>query len=227
MTIPASDLNTLTPDAQIELYTLDLNPIGVNQLVHFCNWNQTSGANVSFAGVEYAAYPIQASGFELSGRGQLPTPTLQVSNVFRDITKLILDYDDLVGAKLTRRRTFAKYLDGQPQADSTKEFDPDIYYVERKASENKLTVSFELSAALDLGDFRLPARKIVANACPWRYRSPECGYAGGPVADKQDRPTSDPALDDCSKLISGCRLRFGFYGVLNFGGFPGAGLGGR
>lgn len=65
----------------------------------------------------------------------------------------------------------------------------------------------------------------MANICPWGYRSPECGYTGGPVAKADDTPTSDPALDDCSHRVSGCRLRFGSDPAgLPFGGMPAAAL---
>lgn len=65
----------------------------------------------------------------------------------------------------------------------------------------------------------------MSNVCPWAYRGPECGYTGGPVADVNDEATSNPALDDCSKRVSGCRLRFGSDPAgLPYGGFAAAGL---
>jgi lambda family phage minor tail protein L len=59
----------------------------------------------------------------------------------------------------------------------------------------------------------------------WRYRDPEgCGYAGGAVAKVDDTATTDLAQDDCSRRVSGCKLRFGATAELPIGIFPGAGV---
>ncbi|MGK3404144.1 phage minor tail protein L, partial [Escherichia coli] len=55
-----------------------------------------------------------------------------------------------------------------------------------------------------------------ANTCMWTYRSDECGYTGGAVADEFDKPTTDIRKDRCSKCMRGCELR---RNVGNFGGF--------
>jgi phage-related protein len=95
--------------------------------------------------------------------------------------------DDLVGGKVTRRRTFGKYLDGEPQADTTQEFPIDIYYLERKASENALSITWQLASILDLEGLQLPKRIITQNYCQWRYRSSECGYTGAPTLGADDK----------------------------------------
>jgi len=72
-----------------------------------------------FGGQAYTRLPIEAEGFEYKGGGQssLPRPTLRVSNLFSSITALLNEVNetttgnDLNGAKLTRRRTLAKYID--------------------------------------------------------------------------------------------------------------------
>ena len=33
-------------------------------------------------------------------------------------------------------------------------------------------------------------RRMLANTCMWTYRSDECGYTGGAVADEFDKPTT-------------------------------------
>ncbi|EEY1407712.1 phage minor tail protein L, partial [Escherichia coli] len=57
---------------------------------------------------------------------------------------------------------------------------------------------------------------MLANTCMWTYRSDECGYTGGAVADEFDKPTTDIRKDRCSKCMRGCELR---RNVGNFGGF--------
>lgn len=218
--IAARDLQALSQDAIIALYALDLNPIGVAQVLRFCNFMQTNG-NVSLGGVAYSAIPVEAEGFEYNGRGQLPTPRIRVSNVLGLFTPLLLQYQDLVGAKLTRIRTFAKHLDGGSNPNASATTEPDIYFVERKASESRLEVTWELRSSLDLSNVQLPGRRIMANLCGWQYRSASCGFTGGAVADIYDRPTNNIAKDECGRRLTSCELRFGVNQPLPYGGFPG------
>jgi lambda family phage minor tail protein L len=217
---PNSDLQPLYNSGIIALYTLDLTAIA-GPVFRFCNYNNTSGANVSFGGVSYTAIPIETEGFEINSSGQIPTPILRVSNVFGTITGLIGQYEDVVGAKLIRRRTLIKYLDGQPSANGSAHFPDDIWFVERKMREDKLVVEFQLASSLDLEGVQLPFRLMLQDTCPWTYRGDGCGYGGPPVANQFDQPTGDPNLDDCGKRVSSCRLRFGPFAILPFGGFPG------
>lgn len=206
MPAPIIDILSLQHSAIVELFVLDLGAIGVNSILRFCNYaNDTT--DVKWQTQTYTAVPIKVEGFEYVGRGQLPTPQLTVGNVFSAITGLCLQYDDLVGAKLIRKRTLAKYLDGQPAADPNWYFDDDIYFVDRKVSETKLAVTFELASSLDLQGVRLPLRVITANLCTFGYKSAECGFIG--------------ALPTCDKTLSDCKRHFGQYSQLNFGGFPG------
>jgi len=157
-------------------------------------------------------------------------PKLSVGNIDSSISALCLTYQDLLGSKVTFHRTFGKYLDAvnfggvNPTADPTQEIPPEIWFIERKAFDDNEVVQFELSSAMDFGGVMLPRRQITANVCGWRYRSAECGYTGGPVADVNDVATSNPALDDCSLRVSGCKLRFGAAGELPYGSFAAASL---
>lgn len=213
------DARGLSQEALIELYDLDLNPLGVNQVLRFCNWSQVDGASVTYNGQTYAPYPIRAEGFETSAGGQLPTPSLTISNALGEISALNREYQDLLGARLTRTRIYASSL-GTSNAPSLR---ADIYYVERKAEENDLSISYELSTLLDLSGFELPSRPMLANLCGWEYRSSECSYAGGAVADRDDNPTNDLSKDRCGLRLKSCKMRFGSGADLPYGGFPGLG----
>lgn len=226
-----ADVQRLEPGAIVELYELDTTVIGGADIFRFTPHGPNElGNDIVFAGQTYVRFPIEASGFERSGQGQLPRPTIRAANVTGLMGAIALSLGDLVGAKLTRTRTFARYLDavnfgaGNPQADPTQYLDREIWYVDRKSAENKVLIEWELAAAFDLSGIKLPRRQIVQNVCTWKYRSAECGYTGGPVADITDQPTSDPAKDQCGKRLASCKLRFGQYAPLPFGGFPGAGL---
>lgn len=218
MTIQHFELQQLTPSPIVELYELtEFNPDNLEQALYFTNEKEP----ITFGDRTYQPMPVEGSGWEYKSGGTLPRPMLRVSNVGGVISSMSKAYDDLIGSKLVRRRTLAKYLDGQPNADPNAEFQPDIYWVQRKAAENKTYIEFELASVFDLEGMRIPRRRKIARVCLWRYRSAECGYAGGPVATVNDEPTGNGADDQCGKRLTSCKMRFGENEILNFGGFPG------
>lgn len=225
-----SEIQKLAPSAVIELFVLDATNIGGEVFRFHAGTNALRG-KVVWQGNEYLPFPIQVTGFEYNGTGQLPRPKVVVANLTGVITTLLLELDDLLGAKFIRKRTLAKYLDAvnfnggvNPSADATAEFAEDVYYVDRKASENRDLVEFELAASFDLQGIRLPRRQIIQNICPWRYRGSECGYTGSAYFDANDNRVGTLAQDVCGKRLASCKARFGEYAELPFGGFPAAGL---
>ena len=419
MTI-AQDIQLLAPSARVELFELDSTAQG-GGVLRFHNGLNGLLQPVIWQGLSYTPGPIEATGFEYSGQGQAPRPRLKVANVNGLMGALVRETGDLLGAKLTRRRTLAKYLDAEnypqrrnlltyseallagggwtvtslngvassifdpkggtsafefscalpgvstprninklitsaspgagslvtfsmyvkageitfaalgllttggvfsqntfayfdligltanktiataadivdvgggwrrisitctttgagdvrvrcdpaislnaathaaaggeriymygaqleigpmsdyqpvgasfsrnPHADPTQGFADDIFYIERKASENKMLIEFELATAYDVRGVNIPSRPFVQNACPWRYRvndgiSSACSYTGTKYFDESDNPVASLSLDKCGKRESSCTLRFGNV-RLPFGGFPGAGL---
>ena len=114
MAIPVSELQKPNVDNIIELFQLELNTTmhGVSETHYFHNGVGTlNDAELIFANNQYKRMPIEASGFEFNGK-QLPRPTLKVSNVFGDITTILLTLPQgLEGAKVTRIRTLRRYID--------------------------------------------------------------------------------------------------------------------
>lgn len=233
MTTPqsiTSEIQKLEPSAVIELFRLDLSFIGAG-VFHFHAGTNGLTQNLVFAEITYYRFPIHATGFDFNGRGQLPRPKLVVSNITGAITGLVLVLQDLVGARLVRRRTMVKYLDAvnfeggvNPTADPNAIFPDDVYYIDRKSGENRDIVEFELAAAFDLYGVQLPRRQIIQNTCVWKYKSAECGYAGGAYFNENDQPVGSAAQDFCGKRLSSCKLRFGENAELPYGSFPAAGL---
>jgi lambda family phage minor tail protein L len=233
MSVPVSALQEIAPGAIIELFELELNATqhGVNETYRFhAGVNADDNQSIIWASNEYLRFPIEAEGFEYSGQGQLPRPKLRVSNIFGTITALILTLPNgLEGAKVTRIRTLARYIDGtnfpggtNPYGtpDPTAEFPREIYYVDRKVIETRDTIEFELAAVFDLIGVRAPKRQCVSNVCQWKYRGPECGYAGNAYFDFNDVPVAGVGQDACGKRLSSCELRFGqqrFSGVVTTG----------
>lgn len=224
-----SEIQKLAPSAVIELFVLDLSLFNQG-IVRFHAGTNELLRQVVWQGNVYEPYPIIVEGFEFTGNGQSPRPKLRVANVKGTITALILSYQDLIGAKVTRKRTLAKYLDpvnfatGNPIADATAEFADDVFFVDRKSKETRDVVEFELAASFDLEGVSLPRRQIVQNVCPWSYRGAECGYTGATYFNANDEIVTSSATDVCGKRLSSCQKRFGINAELPFGGFPAAGL---
>jgi lambda family phage minor tail protein L len=222
MSVPVSALQEIAPGAIIELFELELNAAqhGVNETYRFhAGVNADSNQNIVWAGEEYLRFPIEAEGFEYSGQGQLPRPKLRISNIFGTITALLLTLPSgIEGAKVTRIRTLARYIDavnfpggvnpyGTP--DPTAEFPREVFYIDRKAVETRDVIEFELAAVFDLIGVRAPKRQCVSNICQWEYRGPECGYTGTAFFNTNDQPVPTLAADACGKQLSSCELRFG------------------
>lgn len=215
------DVQKLEVGEIIELFEVDATTLG-GEIYRFHGY--ASESVITWQGLEYSPWPLEAKGFAMSGSGRMPTPSLSLGNVGGFITALVVFFNDLVGSTVIRRRTLGKYLDGRPEADPTEEFPPEYWYIEMKSGEDSEKVMFELSCALNFQGVQLPRRQIVANNCPWRYRGADCGYNGPPVATEYDIITTDAALDKCGKRVNSCKLRFGPDAPLPYGGFPAASL---
>ena len=222
MSVPVSALQEIAPGAIIELFQLELNAAqhGANETYYFhAGVNATgSNGNLVWNSQAYLAFPIEADGFEYSGNGQLPRPKVRVSNILSTITALLLTLPDgLEGAKFTRIRTLARYIDAvnfpggvSPYSpDPTAQFPSEIYYIDRKVIENRDIVEFEMVSAFDLIGVRVPKRQCIANICQWVYKSTECSYSGG--------------LPTCLKTLTDCKAHFGNLAELPFGSYPGIG----
>lgn len=193
---------------------------------------------VYWGGIQYLPMPIMTSGFEMSVRGALPTPRIKLANniVGNIVASLIDAFDDVVGAKIYRYRTFVKHLDTGLEPDKDKHFKPDVYVVNRKVAQNKLFVEWELSTAIDQQGSQLPGRTLLRDYCPWQYRvwsdtlgdfdytNVDCPHTGAFSVDINDNLVEDPHLDVCSKHLRGCITRFGNGNELPYGGFPGVSL---
>ena len=178
-----TDLQKINPSAIIELFTITtetaLHGSAATYRFH-AGTNRVGNGDIIWAGNTYIKMPIQAEGFAFT-KGQLPRPTLTVSNALGTITAILLNVNstttgnDLTGATVTRIRTLARYLDsinfpgntnplGTP--DPTAEFPQEIYKIDRKSAENREIVQFELAAVFDLAGIRAPKRQCTRTEFP-------------------------------------------------------------
>ncbi len=230
----------------VSLFELDLTIYGQGILRFISGWNEDSAdGSVYFNGNKYFGTAIKAEGFEWSGSGQPATPKLTIATTNIDGTpntallSLINDYNNIQGCKVTRIRTYSKFLDGGSGAGAlVRNFTKDIYIIDRKTQENKYVVEFELSSVLDQTGNTLPKNTVVGSYCPWkpRYRNSTntawvypfgddaCPYNGATIYKEDGTTTTDPLEEKFSKRVETCcKPRFGATNVLPFGGFPGAG----
>ena len=178
-----SDLQSINPSAIIELFSLQLSTAihGANTVYRFHNGSSlNANGEIVWAGNSYLRFPVKAEGFAFQ-RGQLPRPTLTISNLSSapSISALLLSVNettpgnDLTGAVVTRIRTLAKFLDAvnfangtNATADNTAEFPQEIYYIDRKSGETRDVVSWELAAVFDLAGIRVPKRQCTRSEFP-------------------------------------------------------------
>tara|TARA_R100001015_G_C4528591_1_gene95615 strand:- start:96 stop:713 length:618 start_codon:yes stop_codon:yes gene_type:complete len=193
MAIPHSELQKINPNSIIELFELELveglhyatgNPTNVPTIFRFhSGGNIDTYADIVWQSNTYEKLPIEASGYEYTGKGQIPRPQLTMSNLggitrsgsvirvtdLLILTNLVTPHNDLLDAKLTKRTITADALDasnftgntnpfGTPSAN---EFPKEIYFIDRKIQESRDAVSFELVSRLDMQNKRIPARQVT------------------------------------------------------------------
>jgi phage-related protein len=111
----ANAVQEISPSALIELFQLELNVTqhGVAETYYFhAGTNSNDYQELIWNVQPYMALPIEVEGFEYTGQGTLPRPKMRISNLMGTITALILTLPEgLEGAKLTRIRTLARFID--------------------------------------------------------------------------------------------------------------------
>lgn len=165
------------------------NPSGVPTSYRFhAGSNMNSNAEIIWQGNTYQRVPMEFKGTEFSGKGQIPRPTISFSNLggitrsgsvitvtdLLIIVNLTTPHNDLVDAKITRITTLASELDaanfssgsnpfGTP---SSNELPQEIFFIDRKVSESREIVQFELVGSLDQANKKLPARQVTRDEFP-------------------------------------------------------------
>ena len=196
----------LNPSALITLFEIDIAEIGFNAGVisstdiisenntvfRFHNSLNSTTNSLFWQGKEYIAAPIFAEGFEITAKGALNNPKISITVDEIGIPYLsrlkdrIRELGDIVGGKITRIRTFARFLDeanfvgGIPpkefSPDPNSEFPRDVFYIDRKSKEDKFSIEYELGVIFDVQDIKLPGRMVTVNNCPFSYRGEGCLY---------------------------------------------------
>ena len=210
----------------IDLYKIDAS--NVDGGIYYFTPATEGGSSVTFGGQIYLQLACEITGMEVTGDGRMPRPKIKVANIFLAFTGLINEYQDGIGAKVTRIRTFKKYLDSQATSDATAQFPSDIFYIEQKTVQNKHYIEWELVSPLDIGQKQIPKNQVLSY-CQHRYRIYDsgfdytlatCPYTGTTYFDNEGVSTTI-ANDKCGKTLSDCELRYSTADAeLPFKGFP-------
>tara|TARA_B100000945_G_C20413394_1_gene613850 strand:- start:1531 stop:2709 length:1179 start_codon:yes stop_codon:yes gene_type:complete len=173
----------------LEFFELEVGE-GSNNVLFFHDGKNENAEDITYDGNTYIALPLLLTGIEITSSGAANRPTITIANVesmlktgskFKTqmedgtwdatvddelIAAADFKLDDLVGSRLTRRRTLEKYLSSSP----TVEFPTDVYIIDRIQQKTNLFVTFELAAPFDLAGVRVPARTVVGKYCGWEYQ---------------------------------------------------------
>lgn len=210
----SSESSLLNPSSLITLFEIDVSDLGfqagiisqteiqlqTNTKFNFHNNINLTTNSIFWQGIEYVAAPIQATDFEMNIKGETPVPKLSMTVADEGIPlmsllkeRLLQFGSDIAGAKVTRIRTYARFLDTVNFVNNTpplnfypdpnSELPRDIYYIDRKSQENKNFIEYELSTLFDVESIKLPGRLVSEDSCQFLYRGEGCLYE---YASRQD-----------------------------------------
>ena len=217
----ATEVQKLAPSAIIDLFELSVYPEITDKSIYSEPTRFHSGVsgiedNIFWQGNEYTRFPVEFSGFESNTKGTIPRPIVKVANIGGAISSLLYDFDNLIGAKVTRKRTLYKYLDTvnfpggvNLEANPDVGFNDEVYYVSRKVVENGIFVELELSPSWDLHGIKLPRRLCTQNICMWKYQGLECGYFDLPVVVRLNQNFTSDATTGITVTSTAHKLKPG------------------
>lgn len=210
-------LISITPDSVVDMYEIDFSNLqsnfemlkdlhgvnlGADAIYRFCPMKNSSNP-VYWQGNAYQPLPVKMESFESQSDGRLPRPTISIANPEGLLSKIIRSNKDFANCKVTRKRTFVKFLDDENfqnrnlnesgknpfgESDPNSHFPDDIFFINKKTIENKNVITFELVSSLELQGSSVPARIVMPSHCSWMYRcSIGCGYKGLAIEDSEGR----------------------------------------
>ena len=185
---PSSIIELFELELTVGLHIPAGNPNNLDTVFRFhAGANLNNFGQIKFNNNLYQRVAVQIEGFQDTSTGTIPRPTLTFSNLggitkdgtvmtmsdFLAIVNLTTPGNDLLDAKVTRLMPLASALDndnfvgdnpfGTPSTDRLQDR---IYYIDRKAIENRQVVQFELVSVLDMQNKKIPARIVTRDLFP-------------------------------------------------------------
>jgi lambda family phage minor tail protein L len=246
-----TQMGKVAPSAVVTLYEIDLEDLLIDEsmpylettlageaVFRFHNNLKLTKQKIYWKGEEYHPLPISVEGFDSSTRSSTPTPRMSMmsnekedqQSMFKDFKTMVRKLDDLIGAKVTRVRTFAKYLDLKnfydiqpgggrvtlgddtliPEGfapDPLAEFPREVFFINRKSVESKNGLEFELGSFIDFENLKLPMRLVISRYCQFQYRGEGCIYEYEQVGQNMTNDQLESAFgtDSFSELKFPCK----------------------
>ena len=186
---PSSIIELFELELTVGLHIEKDNPNNLDTVFRFhAGANLNNFGQVIFNGNSYQRVAVKVEGFENTSTGTIPRPTLTFSNLggitkdttvmtmsdFLNVVNTVTPGNDLLNAKLTRLLPLASALDNANFATGTNPFGTPstdklrdrIYFIDRKAVENRQIVQFELVNRLDMQNKKIPARIVTRDLFP-------------------------------------------------------------
>ena len=185
---PSSVIELYELELTVGLHIPTGNPNNLDTVFRFhAGANLNNFGQIIFNGNSYQRVAVKAEGFEDTSTGTIPRPTITFSNLggitkdttvmtmsdFLNVVNSVTAGNDLLNAKVTRLLPLASALDnanfvgdnpfGTPSTDRLQDR---IYYIDRKAIENRQIVQFELVSVLDMQNKKIPARIVTRDLFP-------------------------------------------------------------
>ena len=185
---PSSVIELYELELTIGLHIPTGNPNNLDTIFRFhAGANLNNFGKIRFNNNDYQRVAVKVEGFEDTSKGTIPRPTLTFSNLggitkdttvmtmsdFLNVVNTVTPGNDLLNAKVTRLLPLASALDnanfvgdnpfGTPSTDRLQDR---IYYIDRKAVENRQIVQFELVSVLDMQNKKIPARIVTRDLFP-------------------------------------------------------------
>jgi len=152
--------------------------------------------DITWNSQEWLAFPFQLGEITDDGKED-PSITIKVSNVTRTVGTVVSDAGGGGGTSVVLRVVNSAFLEEDAVIEET--------FQVTKVNIDANWVTFTISIPLDLQK-RFPARTVLKNFCPYRFKDIECAYSGTETA--------------CNKTLTRCRA---LSNSARYGGKPGLG----
>jgi phage-related protein len=158
-------------------------------------------------GQVWQAFPFDIEPIPAEGKGEVPKVEVSVSNVTRALEIYVLAYDTYIKTAGFDPIIVDLYLINSKNLASAT---PEVWHqFELKSPKMTATMATFTLGASNPYSKRFPQDRILKDHCRHRFKDSRCKYVGGGST--------------CSKTFAACTA---YANTLNYGGFPGAGLGG-
>jgi len=135
----------------IEFLQIDLTDFGEGLIRVYNSIDLTSPTSITFLGVTWEPLPFESEGWGFTASGSTPRPTITVADFEGVLLTHAADYQDLIGAEVTRYETTYENLANDVY------YGPEIWQIFRKVESDGNTMKIELASPLDIKSKKIPS----------------------------------------------------------------------